>query len=294
MFDTTRVVLAAAVTAAVTSLVCPAFATAAEPHYKEYVALGDSWSADATFSQITDEFAPGGCVQSARNYPKQVAAALSVPVFRDATCGSAVTANMTAPQGVSDGVNAPQFDRLTPTTDLVTLGIGGNDAGLSATAFSCLTIDPAATPCKDAQVTPDGDRMSAAIETAAGRIRDAISGIRQRAPHARILLLDYLQGVSGGSCFPRIPISDGDAIWLGDKLFEIHGMLARIAAESGVDFVDTYTGSVGHDACQPPDVRWVEGLIPYSSHPAGPAVPMHPTQLGADYQTRRVLEILGA
>ena len=32
------------------------------------------------------------------------------------------------------GTNPAQFDRLTPTTDLVTVGIGGNDAGIAGAA----------------------------------------------------------------------------------------------------------------------------------------------------------------
>ncbi|WP_327138912.1 SGNH/GDSL hydrolase family protein [Nocardia sp. NBC_01327] len=297
MRETTRRASAAATAVAVMSMAAlayPAPAMATAPRYGEYVALGDSWSADATGSQITTEFVPATCAQSAHNYPKQVAAALSIPVFRDATCSGAVTANMTAPQATELSVTPPQFDMLTATTDLVTLGIGGNDAALSKTVSTCLTTDPAATPCLDKMTSGGVDRMSEAIAAAAPRVGAAITGIRQRAPHARILLLDYFQGVGATGCFPRIPISDPDAVWLSDKLRELHAMLARTAADAGADFVDTYTASVGHDACQEPGVRWAEGLIPFSDTPFGLAVPFHPNQLGADYQARRVLEAIGS
>ena len=36
-------------------------------------------------------YAPTGCAQSHRNYPKLLAKALKVPVLRDATCGSTMT-----------------------------------------------------------------------------------------------------------------------------------------------------------------------------------------------------------
>lgn len=267
----------------------------AEPAVNEYVALGDSWAADATLSQVTTAFTPVNCVQSVHNYAKQIAAALAVPVFRDATCGGAVTANMTAPQATALGTNPPQFDSLTVTTDLVTLEIGGNDADLAATVTDCVTVDPAATPCRNEMIVNGVDRMSQNIARAESRVAATVAGIRERAPHARILLLDYFEGIgTTGGCFPMIPISDPDAIWLGSKLIELHDMLARVAASSGVDFVDTYSGSSGHDACQPVGTRWVEGLIPFSGTPFGLAVPFHPNQLGADYQARRVLEVLGA
>ncbi|WP_327141705.1 SGNH/GDSL hydrolase family protein [Nocardia sp. NBC_01327] len=265
------------------------------PGVAEYVALGDSWAADATLSQITTAFTPANCVQSAHNYAKQVAAALSVPVFRDATCGAAVTANMTAEQSGPLGTNPPQFDRLTGSTDLVTLEIGGNDADLAATVQTCVTVDPAATPCLDKMVVGGVDQMSSNIARARSRVIDTVRGIQARSPHARILLLDYFEGIGlTGGCFPTIPISDPDAIWLGSKLLELHTMLAQVASSTGVDFVDTYDGSAGHDACQPVGTRWVEGLVPFSGNPVGLAVPFHPNQLGADYQARRVLEVLGA
>jgi hypothetical protein len=52
-------------------------------------------------------------------------------------------------------------------------------------------------------------------------------------------------------------------------------MLADRAAGAGVDFVDTYTPSIGHDACQLPGTKWIEGLAP-----TAPAAPVHPNALG--------------
>ncbi|MEV6770248.1 SGNH/GDSL hydrolase family protein [Nocardia sp. NPDC051030] len=264
------------------------------PAYNEYVALGDSWAADATLSQISTEHTPLNCVQSAHDYAKQVAEALAVPVFRDATCGGATTVNMTAPQSTVLGTNAPQFDRLTPDTDLVTLGIGGNDAELAITVIDCVTLDPSVNPCLNSKIVDGVDRMSLKIAAAEPKVIATIEGIRARSPHARILLLNYFEGIgTWGGCFPEIPISDADAVWLGTKLIELDAMLARAAETTGIELVDTYSGSSGHDACKPVGTRWVEGLLPYSGNPVGLAVPFHPNQLGADYQARRLREALG-
>ncbi|MEU7218653.1 SGNH/GDSL hydrolase family protein [Nocardia iowensis] len=290
---TARVVIACAAAAMVTAGGGAPVASAA-PAFGEYVALGDSWSADASLSQATGEFVPLACAQSQGSYPKQVAAALAVPVFRDATCGGATSVHMTGPHSVPFGVNPPQFDRLTASTDLVTLGIGGNDAGLAATVQQCVTGDAALSPCLDTLVDGDVDQMSLNIAAAEQKVTATIDGIRQRSPRARILLLDYFEGVTTGpGCFPTVPISDADADWLGRKLIELNAMLARVARATGVELVDTYSTSSGHDACQPPGVRWAEGLVPWSSNPPGLAVPFHPNQLGADHQARRVLAALG-
>ena len=63
---------------------------APQPHsFREYVALGDSWSADVVIADLyglpDDTHAPVDCAQSRVNYPKLVAKALGVPTFRDAT-----------------------------------------------------------------------------------------------------------------------------------------------------------------------------------------------------------------
>ncbi|NUR91126.1 MAG: SGNH/GDSL hydrolase family protein [Nonomuraea sp.] len=283
------------------------------PH--EYVALGDSWSADVSVTHVTTAYVPSGCAQSTYDYPHQVSAALGIRAFRDATCGGATTRDMTGKQDVTrvphlfDGVNAPQFDRLTTTTDLVTLGIGGNDAGLAAAVGKCISLLPRATlipgvtmpapfgaPCKDKWVSGGVDRMSAAIAATGPRVAAAVDGIRQRSPRARILLVNYLAGIreSGGGCYPYVPITDQDMTWLGQKLRELNAMLAGVAANRRVELVDTYSGSRGHDVCRAPGTKWVEGLLPLTTDPLGPAIPFHPNKLGANYQARAVLATVNA
>jgi hypothetical protein len=67
-------------------------------------------------------------------------------------------------------------------------------------------------------------------------------------------------------------------------------MLARVAADNGVELVDTYSPTVGHDACKAPTVRYAEGLIPISvSNPLLLAFPFHPNGAGAAAQSEIVL-----
>lgn len=44
---------------------------------------------------------------------------------------------------------------------------------------------------------------------------------------------------------------------------------------AGPKYVDAYTASIGHDACQIPGVRWVEPAVP-----ASPAAPVDPNLFG--------------
>lgn len=276
-------------------------AAAAAPKYKEYVALGDSWTADVVFigtrGYPTAEYVPLGCLQSAYNYPKQVAAALDVPRFYDASCGGATTTDFTKPQAAPlGGTNPPQFSHLTRTTDLVTVGIGGNDAGLAAAVLDCLNLTggllplpyPLGATC-ESKWTADGvDKMSQNIKASEPKVVAAVRGIQKRSPKARVFLVNYMAGIRPPGCFPLQPAANSDQVWLSKKLQELNAMIARAAKATGARLIDTYKPTIGHDACQLPNARYVEGFLPASLNQPALAVPFHPNSAGADVQAALV------
>jgi len=280
---------------------------AVAPAYQEYVALGDSWSADVVIADLhglpDDTHVPMGCGQSHSNYPKLVAKALAIPTFRDATCGSATTADFYAPQNApAGGVNPPQFDRLTPTTDLVTVGIGGNDAGFAGAAVSCITplIDPKlllgtklAPSCKDKFTAGGVDQLARDIANSRDDLVAAFDEIQRRSPLARVIVVDYLAALPRFGCWPLVPIWQEDMIYLHDTFLRLNAMVREAAAEAGVEFVDTYSQTQGHHVCTGPLKRYVEGLGLVSVNDPAIAVPAHPNQAGADAQARVVLAYLG-
>jgi len=270
------------------------------PQYQEYVALGDSWSADVVIADkdgIPDTtHAPAGCAQSHRNYPKLLAAALKVPVFRDATCGSAKTDDFYAPQtGLPTGeTNPAQFDRLTPTTDLVTVGIGGNDAGFAGAATDCLSPLPGGAHCKEKYTAGGTDQLATQIDASEPKLVRALEEIHQRSPNARIMMVDYLAGIPETGCYPIVPMSNSDMAYLYVTFQKLNAMVKRAAAAGGAEFVDTYTPSIGHHACAPPNQRYVEGLGIVSINDAAVAVPAHPNSAGAASQFRSTLAAVQA
>jgi lysophospholipase L1-like esterase len=277
--------------------------------YREYVSLGDSWTADVVVLSgdglpATDQ-APIDCAQSKRNYPRLVAAALGVPTFRDASCGSATTDDFTAPQtGLPvGGTNPAQFDRLSPSTDLVTVGIGGNDAGISSGGLDCLNLIPVANPITDtgpglpfggckAKYTAGGvDQLSAQIRASRPKLVQAFKAIHRLAPHARILAIDYLAIVPDHGCYPRVPATDEDMAYINAKFLELNAMVERAAKRGGAEFVNTYGPTRGHDLCQGPRVRYGEVLGASVNSPAV-GIPAHPNSAGARAQADVVLRYL--
>jgi lysophospholipase L1-like esterase len=260
------------------AVVTPAAAEPEQSPVQRYVALGDSYAAGPLIPVQTGE--PAGCQRSDRNYPSVVAETLEVAAFRDVSCSAATTEHITGPQEVSLGVNPPQADALTPDTDLVTITIGGNDIGFGEIVSECAQRSPqqpTGSACKDHYTAGGSDELAQRVEDAAPEVAGVLEAVEQRSPDARVLLVGYpaILPDEGPGCFPLVPFSPGDVAYLRGVQKDLNAMLADQAAGAGVDFVDTYTPSIGHDACQPPGTKWVEGLVP-----TAPAAPVHPNALG--------------
>ncbi len=102
-----------------------------------YVSLGDSYTSAPFVPVPTGN--PIGCGRSTNNHPSDVARVIAPSSFTDVSCASATTVNMTASQSVPfGGTNPPQFNGLSAADTLVTIGIGGNDAGLIGVARRAL------------------------------------------------------------------------------------------------------------------------------------------------------------
>jgi len=244
---------------------------------RHYVALGDSYASGPWIPEQRAD--PAGCLRSTRNYPARLAAALRIRDYTDVSCGGAITGDMTAPQPVRWGTNPPQFDALRPDTDLVTLTIGGNDIDIGGLWMTCARLgatDPSGDPCERQATAGGTDRYAQLITAAAPRVARVLEGIRARSPRARVLLVGYLRllpPVLG--CYPAFPIARGDVPYVDGVERRLTAMLTDQALDHGAVFVDSYAGSLGHDACQPRGTKWVEGTTPTS-----PAYPMHPNALG--------------
>jgi lysophospholipase L1-like esterase len=255
--------------AAAVALIAPGGAAA------DYVALGDSYTAGPL---IPLQIAPFGCLKSDHNYAHLAAPQLGQPAFRDPSCSGAETEDMTAPQGVTPGPNPPQFDSLDADTQIVTFTIGGNDIGFTSIAENCLSASPFGTYCKGDYVHDGRDEISERIAATAPKVAAVIQGIRERSPQARIFALNYAaifpeRGFLG--CWPQLPVASGDIAYLREKQKELNAMIAAQAAANGARLIDWYAASIGHDACKPPGLRWVEPLVP-----ANAAAPVHPNLLG--------------
>lgn len=238
----------------------------------DYVALGDSY-ASAPLVQPTDPSAPL-CLRSLADYPHVAAKALDAQLT-DVSCAGATTASLTGAQYPD---TLPQERALTPGTDLVSITIGANDAGLFDEALHCVNVlpEPTGTSCAAVDTAGGVDRIGARIDAMAPRLATALDHIHTRAPHAQVFVVGYGDFFRPGGCYPVQPFWAVDADYLQGEVNHLNAVLQETAARHGAAFVDTYRPSVGHDTCAPVTDRYFEGVVP-----GRVAAPLHPNVAGA-------------
>jgi lysophospholipase L1-like esterase len=281
-----RAILVAACT--IVALACSALAAAhANAATGPYVALGDSYTAGPLV--LTPTGSPILCGRSTNDYPADVARAINPSSFVNASCSSATTVDMTQSQSLDGGVQTapPQFNALSSTDALVTVGIGGNDAGLISVAEECTALDvlwPFGDRCKSHYQSGSTNTELAAINATGPKVAQVIQGIVARAPRAKVLVVGYPDGLpqNGSNCYPDVPFSSADVTWFNSMEIDLNTVLQQTAQANGATFVDTFSSSIGHDACQGSNA-WVNGLLPTSA-----AFPLHPNQTGEANMAKQV------
>ncbi|MGW1998098.1 SGNH/GDSL hydrolase family protein [Embleya sp. NPDC001921] len=256
-----------------------------------YVALGDSYAAGVKILPLVPS-APSGCSRSENNYAHVVVQRRSITDFVDATCSGAKTDDMVAPQKVA-GSPPPQLDALRPDTELVTLGIGGNDLGFTEILRTCadkaISIT-SLTPCTDFYTAGDRDELARRVAETGPKVAVTITAIRHRSPKARVLVVGYpsILPESGLGCITQAPFAPGDLGYLRTLVPALNTMLAEQADKNGAEYVDVYKPGLGHDLCQADGTKWIEGV-----RPAGQGAPVHPNALGHQGMAEALLAHIG-
>ena len=255
-----------------------------------YVALGDSY-VSAPFVPRTN--LRNGCLRSDHNFPHLLVQDLEGYELVDVSCAGASTAEMTQAQVVGGVEHPAQFDALDDDVDLVTLGIGANDFSLySFFMYRCIEIadtDRTGAPCREANVEEDGsNRLLTQAAEVQGRIEAVLAELRERAPEARIVLVTFPKFLPDhGVCPDLVPLAKGDYAYVREVNATLSRAQAAAGAAAGVDVVDMYAASDGHDICS--DQPWVNGI---DTDPAK-ALAFHPFPVEQRAVADLLLELLG-
>ena len=237
-----------------------------------YVALGSSMAAGPGIRPPADG-APFRAGRSARNYPHLVAEQLGLDLV-DVTYSGASTANvLTDPQNGAP----PQVDALDGSEDLVTVTIGGNDAGyvplLMAAGLPRIVRSLPLLGGVVREILDPTARDRALVEVAES-LKEVGRALRQRSPRAQVLFVDYLTLLPpAGTAAP--PLSDVD-VALGRRIADtLERLTGEAAADTGCAWVRVAEASREHHAWSL--LPWTTKLgLPLPGRPA----PLHPNAEG--------------
>ena len=172
----------------------------------------------------------------------------------------------------------PQLSALDERADLVTIGIGGNDLGLfSRLVRTCLSLgaqDPTGEPCAESAA---GRQLLAGVPRIEVKLERVLRTIQDLAPRARVVVVGYPRiAPVEGSCPRLLPVAAGDVAFGDELLRALDQAMSDAAAAAGVDYLDLYAASSGHDVCS--EEPWVNGRHTR----AGVALAFHPLAAGAE------------
>lgn len=257
----------------------------------QYVAIGDSGTSGAGIAPVADE----GCARSTRNYPSLLAVKLG-DTLADVSCGGAKTDALTGIQTTkSDGKErAPQLDALSTHTKLVTVGIGLNDSDLAYTLlYVCLPVGGKLSSLCDTYLAAPEAGFAPYLDQLGQKITALVERIKQKAPQATIVLVDYPRyAPDTGSCPARMPLPPVAIERARTVLADVSHRYAAIAARTGVLFADMYDASAGHDVCSADP--WVHGQTAGTSNgSATDGAILHPYPAYHQAVAARIARLLG-
>lgn len=221
--------------AAVTAFLGLSTLTGAAPAHAQdaaqaYVALGDSYSSGVGAGSY--DAGSGDCKRSTRSYPQLWSAANAPSSFGFTACSGARTGD----------VLAGQLGPLNASTGLVSISIGGNDAGFADTMQACVLQGESA--CL-ARVATARDYIENTLPAQLDGVYNAISA---RAPSAHVVVMGYPRMYKlNGEC--SVGLSEASRAAIDSAADDLDAVTAKRAADHGFTFGDVRNAFTGHEIC---------------------------------------------
>ncbi|WP_432134623.1 MULTISPECIES: SGNH/GDSL hydrolase family protein [unclassified Streptomyces] len=203
-----------------------------------YVALGDSYSSGVGAGSYISS--SGDCKRSTKAYPYLWNAAHSPSSFTFAACSGARTGD----------VLANQLGGLSSSTGLVSISIGGNDAGFADVMTTCVTSS-------DSTCVARINTAKAYVDsTLPGKLDSVYTAIRDRAPNARVVVLGYPRFYKLGTFC--IGLSETKRRAINEAADYLDAAVARRASAHGFAWGDVRPTFTGHEICS--GSSWLHSL----------------------------------
>jgi lysophospholipase L1-like esterase len=216
----------------------------------DYVALGDSYASGVgTRSYLPDS---GSCQRSTYAYPYIDAGRIGANLKFQACSGARVA-----------DVSNNQLGPLNSGIELVTVQVGGNDAGFSSVITEC--AKPSWLSNCDGAIN---NAQNIINNTLPSRLNALYSTIHSRASAARVTVVGYPRLFNGEDCNAGTFFSSAEMTRLNATADLLNSKIAARASAAGFAFVNPTSAFIGHAVCGDPE--WINGLsnpVSESYHP---------------------------
>ena len=219
----------------------------------DYVALGDSYSSGTG----TRTFVEPTCRQSVYSYPWLLHNAHPEWVFKNRTCHGAETYQLIHSQA----------EALTVNTKWVTYTIGGNDSGFSDALEICAY--PETTNCMSVLAGAE----SFINTTLKIRLDEVNNKIKEKAPYAKVVVLDYPRIFNGEDCNYATFFAEAEMKRMNEISSLLKTRLSEAASRAGFLFGDVIPIFNTHAVCDGGEgsaTEWINGFsspLEESYHP---------------------------
>ena len=242
--------LSAILLSAVFALTGANAAFAAGPNY---VALGDSYSSGLGAGSY--DGSSGDCKRSSASYPALWAANNAPASFSFTACSGATT----------DDVIAGQLGPVNSSTGLVSISVGGNDAGFSDVMTTCVLYD------EETCLARVEEAKAYMQNTLPGKLDNLYTTIRNKAPSAKVVVLGYPRlYMLNGECIAGLSETERSALNGASDL--LNNVTSQRAANRSFSFGNVTPNFTGHEICS--GDSWLHSV----SWPIGESY--HPTAAG--------------
>lgn len=218
----------------VTFISAPAEAVAGSTDH--YVALGDSYAAGTG----AGNYSGGSCMRSANAYPVLWNNNNRPKSFAFVACGGAKT----------DDVRNSQLSSLGASTTLVSISIGGNDAGFADVMITCTTGSD--SDC----VNRVNQAKDYAQNVLPGKLDATYAAIRAKAPNARVVVMGYPRVFSSSWCWWFSTTKRNAVNSAADLLSNV---TSGRASAAGFKYEDVRDNFAGHEVCT--STEWINGIV---------------------------------
>lgn len=243
--------------------------------FKNYVALGDSYTAGPGIPEHVSH----SCSRSNNNYPSKLSLKLNIETFIDVSCSGAQTSNIFDKSQTREGaVIEPQANAITNDTDLITIGVGGNDDHFFEYAIATCLLQPK----KNIGYNPWEEK----IRKIKANLLSIYERLHKDFPQATIVAIGYPRVMNSKAVCRDFNRRNCDGEFVEKVQRQLDEAIAESAKEYGIHFISLLEVTEGHEICSDSLAR-INGF-----HTHGDGSAFHPTaelmNLIANYVAKQI------